>query len=132
MRNKEKVLISMYKEYLKDDSNMQENINSEKLGIKQDEFFQALDKLQNEGLIDGIFITRGGINNSIIYAEARNAIITSGGIDYIENKIGIEKTLDSKEKIKYLSKRVLSKTWDEVKDITTTTIAKTIAELKDK
>ncbi len=128
MRNKEKVLISMYKEYLKDDSNMQENVNSEKLGIKQDEFFQALDKLQNEGLIDGVFITRGGINNSIIYAEARNAVVTRDGMDYIENKVGIEKTLDSKEKIKYLSKYLLSKTWDEVKDIGTTTMAKILKD----
>ncbi|MGY5239179.1 YjcQ family protein [Clostridium tertium] len=121
---KQKVLIAIYNEYQKDIPNMKENVNSKKLGLESEVFSMSLVKLINEGLIIGVKFTKGG--GRILGTFLDNMMITSYGIDYVETKLGIEKTLDGFEKMKYIASKCVELGWSEAKDIFTTTLAKTI------
>ncbi|WP_027640122.1 YjcQ family protein [Clostridium cadaveris] len=121
---KQKVLIAIYKEYQEDVPKMEENINASKLGINVEAFMVALDKLTNEELIRGVRFSRNG--SKIFVAILDNMMITSKGIDYVETKLGIEKTLDGVEKIKYMASKCVELGWCEAKDILSSTFAKTI------
>ena len=121
---KQKVLIAIYKEYQEDVPNMRDNVKAVKLGIDVESFMVALDKLMNEELIRGVRFSRNG--SKIFAVVLDDVIITSEGIDYVETKLGIEKTLDGVEKIKYVVSKCVEFGWNEAKDILSSAFAKTI------
>lgn len=123
--SKQKVLMAIYTEYQKDLPNMEQNVKADLIGLETEVFMTAIDKLINEGYITGVNILRAGRGNKIQAIILRDMMITRDGIDYVENKIGIEKTLSGSEKVKYISKKVAEAGWDKGSDL----IAKVLAEL---
>ncbi|SFK78963.1 hypothetical protein SAMN03159341_101579 [Paenibacillus sp. 1_12] len=96
---KQKILLSFYLEYQKDSSNLMD-IDHHIIGVEPDLFVSALEKLENEELI--IYeLTYPSANPKIVSYVA----ITRRGIDYIENKFGIDSVLSGPEKV---SKAVMS------------------------
>lgn len=82
---KDKVLLAIYKEYNKDDSNMK-NISAEKLGLDNDIYLKSLVKLNEEALIKNIRILKGGSRGMIYSVLSDNMLITTYGISYLEKK----------------------------------------------
>lgn len=121
--NKQKVLLAIYTEYQKDLPDMSSNIRHDVLGIEKPVFEIALDKLENEGLINGVNFSRAG--NKIYVAFTNNVKMTPYGIHYIEHKLEIEPTNTGNEKVKNIVKNVASWGWEQFKDIA----AKTLAEI---
>lgn len=97
---KQRVLIAIYTEYQKDIPNMQETITGENLELDEEVFVMALRKLENEGLIQNIefFWAEGEVQ----YFGFGDMLISSYGIDYVEQKLGIDKTLSGLDKVKYI------------------------------
>lgn len=113
---KQKVLVAIYAEYQKDIPNMTHNIRAECLGIDEAVFEIALDKLSNEGLITGVHFEK--IDNEIICIWISDMKMTRDGIEYVETKLGIDKTLSGKEKVQEMAKKSVNWGWNEFKDIT--------------
>src|SRR5690606_28819551 len=104
-------------EYQKDIPNMKENICAEKLGLDDTVFKIAIDKLQNEGLIKGAMIANFDASPTP-YAVVTDYIkMTREGIDYVENKIGIDKTLTGAEKVKKVLYKMGELGFEQLKDI---------------
>lgn len=118
--NKQKVLIAIYTEYQEDLPNMKDNINFKKLMMDQQIFNTALIKLENEKLITGV----KKIMDGVLWTD--KIMMTSNGIEYVENKLGIEKTLSSSEKVKEVLGKSAKFGWNEAKDILTSTLAKIV------
>lgn len=127
LNNKNKVLIAMYKIYNEDIYNLEKVVNADKLGMTFEEFKIALDGLFKDGLIKDVQFARAGNQPPLPFWD--KASITEKGIDYVENKIGIDKTLDKKEKAKLIIKKCIKYGWEELKDIGTSYGAKLTAEL---
>lgn len=124
--SKQKVLLAIYTEYQKDLPNMRENIKADKLGLENDVFFTALEKLENEGLITDVQIIRGG--GKLIMVMTDSMKMTKEGIEYVEEKIGIRHTLTGAEKIAYIVKESASWGWDQIKDIASRTLSEMAKE----
>lgn len=123
--SKQKLLMAIYMEYQKDLPDMKSNVTASKLGIEIDVFKVALEKLENEGLITGAKFARGG-NGSVPYAAfPDNVKMTAYGIQYVEDKLKIDKTLTGAEKVKSLVSSSANWGWEQFKDIA----AKTMAEI---
>lgn len=102
---------------------MEHNITAEKLGVDSLAFKVAIDKLQNEGLINGAnFIY---VDNSFMPIEVITGSIkmTMPGISYVENKFEIDKTLNGIEKVKKVAEKGLKWGWEQLKDIAARTLA---------
>ncbi|GAA0715510.1 hypothetical protein GCM10008904_32430 [Paraclostridium ghonii] len=112
---KQKVLVAIYTEYQKDIPDMEEEITSEKLGIERSVFIWALDKLVNEEYITEYkkYFKEGEYQEYSLYGMK----ITRAGIDYVETKLGIDKTLSGMEKVQELTKKSVNWGWNEFKDI---------------
>lgn len=113
---KQKVLVAIYTEYQKDIPNMSYNIKAKELGIDGEVFAIALDKLMNEGLITGVNFNK--VNNKILATCMDELMMTRDGIEYVETKLGIEKTLSGTEKVQEMAKKSVNWGWNEFKDIT--------------
>ena len=113
---KQKVLVAIYTEYQNDIPNMSNNIKASELGIDGEVFAIALDKLMNEGLIRGVNFVK--VKHKIVATYLDELMMTRDGIDYVETKIGIEKTLSGMEKVQEISKKSIKWGWNEVKDVT--------------
>ena len=124
---KQKVLIAIYTEYQKDLPNIDGNVRADILGIDNNIFNVAIEKLENEGLITGSNITKGGSKTiwNTIMVSLTHTKMTPNGISNIEEKLGIERTLTGAEKVKYISVKVAEWGWDQFKDIA----AKTLSEI---
>ena len=121
--SKQKVLLAIYTEYQKDMPKMKDVIKAEVLGLERDVFKIALEKLENEGLITDIHFIRGGnshIPNAVITDSVK---MTNYGIEYVEEKLSIERTLTGEEKVKSILKSAVSWGWDQIKDIAARTLA---------
>jgi hypothetical protein len=118
---KQKVLLAIYMEYQKDVPDMLENITSKNLGIGEVAFEVALEKLENEELITGaVFqLPLGGGKHT----RTADIMMTREGIEYVENRIGIEKTLSGIDKLKYIVKKTAELGWDQAKDLAARTMA---------
>ncbi|SCI46272.1 Uncharacterised protein [uncultured Clostridium sp.] len=123
---KQKVLIAIYTEYQKDIPDMRDAITYSKLGIDSQRFVVALEKLENEELIRGIDIARSRGRAIDVFTD--NIMMTSIGIEYVENKLGIEKTLSGLEKIKYMYGKYANWGWEQGKEIISSTLAKIIQD----
>ena len=116
---KQKVLIAIYTEYQKDIPEIEEEVNSSKLGIGIEEFKIAVVKLENEGLITGTsFVKVGNSKWGVGAVILKNTKMTPYGIDYVENKLGIDKTLSGFDKVKKVGEKCATWGWNEFKDIT--------------
>ena len=123
---KQKVLLAMYVEYQKDLPEMDKNIRPDILGITRDVFYVALEKLVNEGWI----------NVRLSYADGRSfpfmayldkAKLTRDGINYVENKLKIDKTLNGKDKVRQIVEKAGSWGFSQLKDIAVKALAEMIA-----
>ncbi|SHJ52600.1 YjcQ protein [Clostridium cavendishii DSM 21758] len=123
--SKQKVLVAIYTEYQKEDFDMRTNIKADVIGIEYQIFAKAIVKLINEEYITGVKLVRGGIGNKIHSILLDDMLITKEGIEYVESKIGLEKTLSGKEKAKHIGKKALEAGWDKGSDLA----AKVIGEL---
>ncbi|MDV8112741.1 YjcQ family protein [Bacillus sp. BAU-SS-2023] len=113
---KQKVLVAIYTEYQKDIPNMINNIKAKELGIDNAVFEIALDKLMNEGLITGVDFIKS--NHQILVTYMDELMMTRDGIEYVETKLGIERTLSGVEKVQEIFKKSADWGWNEFKDIT--------------
>lgn len=113
---KQKVLVAIYTEYQKDIPNMINNIKAKELGIDNAVFEIALDKLMNEGLITGVDFIKS--NHQILVTYMDKLMMTRDGIEYVETKLGIERTLSGVEKVQEILKKSADWGWNEFKDIT--------------
>lgn len=112
---KQKVLVAIYTEYQKDIPNMINNIKAKELGIDNAVFEIALDKLMNEGLITGVDFIKS--NHQILVTYMDELMMTRDGIEYVETKLGIERTLSGVEKVQEIFKKSADWGWNEFKDI---------------
>lgn len=119
--SKQKVLVAIYTEYQKDIPNMKDNIRANKLGLEANVFNIALEKLENEGLITDVHFSRGG--GRLILSFTDDVKMTREGIEYVENKLEIPKTLTGMQKVQKLAKDGASWGWDQFKDIAARTMA---------
>lgn len=100
---KQKVLVAIYTEYQRDIPNMEQAITCENLKMDKDKFIFALRKLKNEGLIQNIEFVWA--EDEIQDFELGDMLISSCGIEYVEQKIGIDKTLSGLDKVKHIIER---------------------------
>jgi hypothetical protein len=119
---KQKVLIAIYTEYQKDLPKMEDNITPQKLGIPEEVFNVAIDKLQNEEFITGANIS---ICNGQDYPDVFVDFVkmTRSGIDYVENVIGIDKLLTGIDKVKIIITKMAEWGFDQLKDIAARTLS---------
>jgi len=79
---KQQVLVAIYTECQRDLPDMK-SVKADVIGIPITQIFVALDKLENEGLINGVKFVRGDNGAVPIMAVAYDAKMTSFGIDYV-------------------------------------------------
>ncbi|CEN94330.1 YjcQ family protein [Paraclostridium sordellii] len=127
---KQKVLVAIYTEYQKDIPDMRTNIKSKELGIDGEVFAIALDKLLNEGFITGVQFSKS--KNKIMATFTDGIMMTRDGIDYVETKLGIEKTLSGMEKVQEMAKKSANWGWNEFKDITVKVLSEMAKHSVDK
>lgn len=125
---KQKVLIAIYTEYQKDLPNIDGNVKANTLGIDNKVFNVAIEKLENEGLITGSNLSKGGSSTvwNTLMVNLNHTKMTPDGISYIEEKLGIEKTLSGAEKVKHVSLRAAEWGWDQFKDVASKTLSEII------
>jgi hypothetical protein len=90
---KQKILLAFYVEYQKDSSHLM-NIDHRVVGVTIDMFVSALEKLDNEELV--IYeLTYPSLDPKVV----SYVTITRRGIEYIEQKFGIDSVLNGREKV---------------------------------
>jgi hypothetical protein len=95
---KQKILLAFYVEYQKDSSQLM-NIDHRVVGVTADMFVSALEKLDNEELV--IYeLTYPSTDPKVVSYVA----ITRRGIEYIEQKFGIDSVLSGSEKVAKVAK----------------------------
>lgn len=125
---KQKVLIAIYTEYQKDLPNIDDNVKANILNVDNQVFNVAIEKLENEGLIRGSNLMKGGSSTvwNTIMVNLVHTKMTPYGIAYVEEKLGIEKTLSGAEKVKYISLKAAEWGWDQFKDIASKTLSEIV------
>jgi len=97
---KQQVLVAIYTEYQKKLPDMK-SVKADALGISTEQFYIALDKLDNEGLVNNIEIVRGS-NGIPVIVKLDNANMSSYGIESVEKKLSIKKSYLQKKRLKKL------------------------------
>lgn len=122
---KQKVLIAFYTEYQKDIPNMKRVVASE-IGISQDQFTVSIQKLENENLITGPQYAKGGRGAVPLMVFTDFIMITNYGLQYVEEKLGIQPSMNAGEKVKEVTKKVTAWGYNELKDFTVKVAAELI------
>ena len=122
---KQRVLLAIYTEYQKDLPEIK-NITEESLGLTQEVFAIAIQKLENEGLINSYPDSAVSRSASIIWIDLRQTMMSPEGIGYIEDKLAMDKTLSGKEKVLKVSETVAKWGLDQLKDLTARVLAEMI------
>lgn len=112
-----KVLLAIYTEYQKDLPDMGSSIKADKLKMDRKIYMVAIDKLQNEGLIHGAQVKTGGNSHLPVMVFTDNVKMTRYGIDFVEQKLEIDKSLSGKEKVMAISESAAKWGWGQIKDI---------------
>ncbi|AWV35145.1 hypothetical protein [Paenibacillus odorifer] len=112
---KQKLLISIYSEYQKDLPDM-DNVTFESLGVEYLVFKVAVDKLMNEGLINGAVVTFGGRDAAPLHVNIKHCKMTPYGILYVEKKLEIDETLSGEQKVRTVIEKAGKWGWDQFKD----------------
>lgn len=125
---KQKVLIAIYTEYQKDLPDIGGRVKADLLNIDNEVFKVAIEKLENERLICDSNIIKGGSRTiwNTVMVDLSHTKMTPYGITYVEEKLGIEKTLSGAEKVKYISSKVAEWGWEQFKDIASKTLSEII------
>lgn len=121
---KQKVLMAIYVEYQKDVPDMT-TITFDRLDMDSLVFKIALDKLENEGLISGtkLHFRQGSPYPDVV---STNFIkMTREGIQFVEGKMEIERTLSGKEKLELLRQKCGKLGWEALSEFT----AKVLVEI---
>jgi hypothetical protein len=115
---KHKVLYALYAEYQRDIPDMTRVTHGE-LNMNEDVFNVALLKLQNEGFIDGHVVPN--ISQQRGFAPIRvfreSAIPTRYGIEYVENRLEIDRALTTAEKLRALRDKCGKLGWDVLQNV---------------
>lgn len=122
---KQKVLVAIYTEYQKDVPNMR-NVTAASIGLDNDRFAVAIQKLENENLIQGPKYTKGGRGTIPLMVIMDFVMVTNYGLAYVEEKLGIRPTMSSSEKLKEVTKKVTSWGYEELKDFAVKVTAEVI------
>lgn len=120
---KQKVLIALYTEYQKDLPDML-TIDHNTIGVNADSFNVAIDKLQNEGFIQGAIITKTH-DRKYPLAIMNHIKMTRYGIEYVEEKLEIANTMNGKEKTETVIKKLAAGGYSLLTDLA----AKILAEM---
>ena len=98
---KHEVLFALYAEYLKDLPDMP-SITFERLDMDKAVFYMALLKLQTEGFIDGLTTFPPNTRMLPRAVTLDSVMMTRYGIEYVEQKLELERMSTSQEKLKQL------------------------------
>lgn len=85
-----------------------------------------LDKLDNEKLISGVKFSRDGNGIIPLVVFVSNLKMISKGIDYVEDKLLLDKTLSGAEKINIMTNDSANWGWEQFKDFASKTLAEII------
>lgn len=119
---KQKVLLAFYTEYQKDLPDMA-SIQYQNLYIEKEVFIVALKKLVNENLVTNVKFFYG--DNRVFDYYLNDLMVTSIGLEYVENKLQLEPTMSGSEKATKILKQLGEWGLTQFKDV----ISKTAAEL---
>lgn len=122
--SKQKVLLAIYTEYQKDIPNM-ELITNVNLDMDSQVFRIAVDKLQSEGFIIGAKIHFPAGNPYPDKLIPHFIKMTREGIEFVEEKMEIQRSWTSKEKVEDLKIKFGKLGWDALSDFA----AKTLVEI---
>ncbi|MFD9363033.1 YjcQ family protein [Priestia megaterium] len=112
---KQRILVAIYTEYQKDVPEMT-NITKEVFGIDNNKFTIALQKLENEQLINGVNFLRYDDGVFTEPYSMTSVMMTNYGINYVENVLGIQPTLSGLEKAKEVATKVGGWGFEQLKD----------------
>ncbi|WP_455577068.1 hypothetical protein [Anaerosinus sp.] len=122
--SKQKVLLAIYTEYQKDIPKM-ELITNVNLDMDSQVFRIAVDKLQSEGFIIGAKIHFPAGNPYPDKLIPHFIKMTREGIEFVEEKMEIQRSWTSKEKVEDLKIKFGKLGWDALSDFA----AKTLVEI---
>lgn len=122
---KQQVLVAVYIEYQKDLPDM--NRALPELNLDMQVLRTALGKLENEGYITGFWgeTKSPGSRERFQPKSFRLVTMTRDGIEYVETKLGIEKTMTGQEKVEKAKKTFI----EQGLDVLTDYAAKVTAEM---
>ena len=112
---KHQVLYAIYAEYQKDLPDMQAAITFRNLDMDCRVFKAAVEKLQNEGLIQGAAILRG--DGKILYINVKDMLPTRTGIEYVEAKMAIDRGMTGRQKVAALKEKFGKLGWETLIDV---------------
>jgi hypothetical protein len=120
---KHKVLYALYAEYQKDVPDMP-SVTFEVLEMESRAYKIALLKLQNEGFIDGFetFPPHTRMEPKAVILDS--VMPTRFGIEYVEKKLEIEKSLTGHEKLKRLKEKFGSFGWEVLQGLAVNILSK--------
>jgi hypothetical protein len=121
---KHNVLYALYAEYQRDIPDMTRVTHGE-LNMNEDVFNVALLKLQNEGFIDGLVVPnisqQRGLVPLRVFREC--SMPTRYGIEYVENRLEIDKALTAAEKLRALRDKCGKFGWDVLQNVAVQVLA---------
>ncbi|MED3945337.1 YjcQ family protein [Priestia aryabhattai] len=112
---KQKVLVAIYTEYQKDVPEM-DNITQTLFDIDESKFIIALKKLENEDKINGLNFAEFAEGTFLFPNTMSQVMMTNHGMDYVENVLGIQPTLNGLEKVKEVASKVGGWGFEQLKD----------------
>ncbi len=62
-------------------------LSANEYGIDLSQLGEIVEALQNEGLISGVIITRGGFGNPVLALLTQSAMIEIKGMEYLEKNL---------------------------------------------
>ncbi|MBL0387903.1 hypothetical protein JJB07_14780 [Tumebacillus sp. ITR2] len=126
--SKQKVLVAIYTEYQKDIPNMNA-VTPQVLGIEEVAFNVAVSKLQNEGYLQGAhLITVDQFAHPVKVVMSR-AKMTRDGLDYVETKLEIDKTMSNSDKVRAVATKAGAWGVDQLKDLASKTLSDMLSKM---
>ena len=114
---KHKVLYALYTEYQKDIPDMN-SVTFSVLDMEAIAFNIALEKLENEGFINGAIFSRAMGQKYPINVVMHRIMLTRFGVEYVEEKLKVERSGTGKEKVKWLVQKFGEFGWETLKAYT--------------
>jgi hypothetical protein len=112
---KQKVLVAIYTEYQKDVPEM-DNITQSLFDIDESKFIIALKKLENEDKINGLKFAEFTEGTLLLPNTMSQVMMTNHGMDYVENVLGIQPTLNGLEKAREVASKAGGWGFEQLKD----------------
>ena len=96
MNSKEAVLLAIYQEYVKGNSDMRRSVRSERWQLDTGSFNQEIQALQFEGLIRGAVLVRDRFKDFPDQVILNRVALTNYGLHYLKN-ILLKKTVGERK-----------------------------------